>query len=57
MNTRDRNRDAFPQLAGLVDQFRKVFGDDVKLIAGIENGKEIGKVDDELRASAREAGL
>jgi len=54
---RESNRDQFPGLASIVDQFRAVFGPDVKLIAGIENGREIGKVDDDLRESAREAGI
>lgn len=48
MNERERNRQQFPQLAGLVDAFRKE-GFEVKLLAGIENGREIGAVDDALR--------
>lgn len=57
MNARDRNRGEFPGLAELMDSFRALYGDNVKLVAGIEGGKEIGKVDDDLRKTAREAGL
>lgn len=38
-----RNREQFPGLAKIVDEFRAVFGPDVKLIYGEENGKKIGK--------------
>ena len=53
---RDRRRAEFPGLAEMVDAFRAK-GFDVRLLAGIERGKEIGKVDDELReVYAREIG-
>ena len=54
MNARDRNRAEFPKLAQLMDQARARYGADVKLVAGIEDGREIGKVDDEFRKAASE---
>ena len=54
MNQRERNRKDFPQLAGMVDEFRRIFGPDVKLVAGIERGREVGKVDDKLRRTYAE---
>ena len=54
--SREQNRANFPELAALVDAFRAK-GFDVRLLAGIERGKEIGKVDDALRETyAREIG-
>lgn len=54
--SREQNRANFPELAVTVDAFRAK-GFDVRLLAGIERGKEIGKVDDELReVYAREIG-
>lgn len=39
---RDDNRANFPNAAAVLDTFRKVFGDKVKLVYAAENGKEIG---------------
>ena len=36
------NRRNFPIISGVLDDFRAVFGDDVKLINASENGKKIG---------------
>lgn len=36
------NREAFPGVASISDEFSAVFGP-VKILHGIENGKEIGK--------------
>lgn len=36
------NRRNFPIISGVLDEFRAVFGDDVKLINATENGKKIG---------------
>lgn len=41
-----RNREQFPELAKVMDEFRAVFGPGVKLICGEENGKKIGKCDE-----------
>lgn len=41
--SRERNRAEFPGLAALMDAFRKLYGDNVKLVHGEESGKEIGK--------------
>jgi len=41
---RQQNRNAFPHVAAIVDDFRKVFGPGVKLVWGREpDGREIGK--------------
>lgn len=56
MSKRARNREQFPEMAKLVDECRAIFGDGVKLVAGIERGREIGKVDGALRKTARETG-
>ena len=37
------NRAAFPQLAAAVDLFRAHFGPGVRLVYGIEDGRELGK--------------
>ncbi|MEO6147039.1 MAG: hypothetical protein ABIT70_08300 [Sulfuriferula sp.] len=39
---RDENRRKFPRAAELLDEFREVFGDGVRLIWASENGQEIG---------------
>ena len=36
------NRAAFPGAARIVDEFREVFGAEVKLLWAAENGREIG---------------
>lgn len=36
------NRRNFPICAGVLDDFRAVFGDDVKMVNATENGKKIG---------------
>ncbi|MEJ7746325.1 MAG: hypothetical protein WKF61_06160 [Luteimonas sp.] len=54
MNDRDQNRADFPKLAEMVDMVRSTCPD-VKLVGGIEEGREIGKVSDELRELYREA--
>lgn len=47
---RERNRREFPKLAGILDMVRE-FYPEARLVAGIEDGCEIGKVDDALRRS------
>ena len=42
MTNKNNNRANFPQTALIVDEFRKYFGSDVKLLYAKENGKEIG---------------
>lgn len=46
---RDQNRADFPRLAALVDEVRARFPG-AKLLAGVEDDREVGRVDDELRA-------
>ena len=43
MSERDKNRAAFPLAASVLDDFRKVFGSDVKLVFACESGNTIGK--------------
>ena len=38
----ERNRSEFPNAAAIVDEFKKHFGDGVKLLYAAENGKSIG---------------
>ena len=45
---RDENRRKFPRVAELLDEFREVFGEGVRLIWAVENGNRIGKVPREL---------
>jgi hypothetical protein len=45
MSQRDKNRADFPMAAMLLDEFRKHFGEGVKLVYASENGKVIGKLD------------
>lgn len=40
--TRERNREAFPGVAQIVDDFRSAFGA-VKVLHATEGGREIGK--------------
>ncbi len=42
MTQRDKNRADFPNAASILDEFKKHFGDGVKLVYANENGKEIG---------------
>lgn len=42
------HRAAYPKLADLVDDFRKSHPG-ARLLAGIEDGREVGRVDDDLR--------
>jgi hypothetical protein len=42
MSQRDKNRADFPHAARLLDEYRKVFGEGVKLVYAKENGKQIG---------------
>ena len=41
--SREKNRAEFPGLAQLMDTFRALYGDNVKLVHGEEGGREIGK--------------
>lgn len=41
--SRDDNRARFPEAAKVVDGFRAVFGEGVKLVWACENGQEIGR--------------
>lgn len=50
------NRAAFPQLAALVDEIRERYPE-ARLVAGIEDWREIGKVDDELRVAYGQASV
>lgn len=43
MNAED-NRKRFPETAKIVDEFRRVFGDGVKVKWAVENGRSIGRV-------------
>lgn len=36
------NRAAFPELAEIVDDFRRVFGPGVRLVSGTEGGRTLG---------------
>lgn len=42
---RAANRAAFPEVAKIVDEFREVFGDGVKVEGGSEGGKSFGAQD------------
>ena len=53
-DARQRNRDAYPHLAKVMDDFRKVFGDGVRMLHGVEpDGREVGKVPEFLKEDAR----
>lgn len=39
----ENNRSSFPATALIVDEFRKVFGEGVKLVYAEESGKTIGR--------------
>lgn len=43
---KDKNRSEFPVTASIMDEFRKIFGDGVKLKWSEENGKILGKKSD-----------
>lgn len=43
MNSTVKNRAEFPATAQIIDEFRKEFGEDVKLLYAVEAGREIGK--------------
>lgn len=43
MTTTAKNRAEFPATAQILDEFRKEFGDGVKLLYAVEAGREIGK--------------
>lgn len=45
---RAANRAAFPGVAGIVDEFKAAFGDDVKVLGGVEHatGAVFGKVEE-----------
>jgi hypothetical protein len=47
---RERNRAAFPLLAGMLDMVRETYPE-ARLVGGIERGREIGRVDAWLRES------
>lgn len=49
---RQQNRNAFPTVAAIVDDFRKVFGPGVKLVWGREpDGREVGKRMDDVESA------
>ena len=43
MNATAKNRAEFPAASAILDEFRKEFGMDVKLLYAVEGGREIGK--------------
>lgn len=45
MQQRNKNRAEFPNAAAVLDEFRRHFGEGVKLVFAAENGKTIGKAD------------
>ena len=51
---RQQNRQQYPHLARVMDDFRRVFGDGVKLLHGVEpDGREVGKVPEYLKEATR----
>ncbi len=42
MSQRDKNRADFPNAASVLDEFKKHFGEGLKLVYAAENGKTIG---------------
>lgn len=42
---RQRNRERMPTIAGVVDEFRRVFGPGVRLRYASENGHEVGEAE------------
>jgi hypothetical protein len=49
---RNRNRSMFPKTAAVLDHYRKLFGEDTKLLYAEENGLVIGKkFEDRVRDS------
>lgn len=52
---RNRNRQRFPKTAAVLDHYRKLFGEDTKLLYAEEDGQVIGKkFEDRLRESKPE---
>lgn len=47
MTQAERNREQVPTIAGVMDEFRKVFGPGVQLKWAKENGNELGKNDEQ----------
>lgn len=45
MTTKEQNRAAMPTIAGVVDDFRAVFGDEVRVLYAAEGGRVVGKRD------------
>lgn len=43
--SKDQNRQTMPIVASLVDNFRDIFGQDLKVTYAKENGREVGKKD------------
>lgn len=43
---RERNRASFPEIARIMDDFRRVFGDGCKLVWAKDGEREIGKEPD-----------
>lgn len=43
---RKKNREAMPETAKIVDDFRALFGEDTKLVYAEENGKVVRSKDD-----------
>ena len=54
-DAKQRNRDAFPNVAQIVDEFRRVFGAGVKLQHGVElsDGREVGVEPGYLKEATR----
>lgn len=46
MSTAEDNRKRMPWVASIVDEFRKHFGQDVKVLYAKENGIEVGTLPD-----------
>ena len=46
MSTAEDNRKRMPWVASMVDEFRKHFGQDVKVLYAKENGIEVGRLPD-----------
>ena len=44
-----RNREAMPETAAIVSMFRESFGDGIKVLWAMENGRTAGKVPYELK--------
>lgn len=47
---RQQNREQYPTMAKVMDDFRRVFGPGVRLLHGVEpDGREVGKVPEFLK--------